>query len=291
MFTLKPEDNLLAPYIDSTFKAIFTSDNEESNCALTSLLTASLNREITEIDILHNEPPVSYIQEKQIRYDILCKLNNGELVNVEMQVIPALEIAERLEYYVSKLLINQPLKGNTYNKLAKVYQISFLINGNIFPDSHAIHQFKYYDAKHNISLGGNAKIITAEASKLNLNNIEKLNSLERWLMWFKYAKETRHREEINKIIEKDGWIEMATKVLVRHSYDDVERLAAEAEEKRVMDYYSDITSAKEQGLEQGLEQGRAEGRAEDAHNLKKLGVDISIIAKATGFSEDEIKKM
>lgn len=44
MFKLKPEDNLLAPYIDSTFKAIFTSDNEESNCALTSLLTASLNR-------------------------------------------------------------------------------------------------------------------------------------------------------------------------------------------------------------------------------------------------------
>ena len=289
MFKLKPEDNLLAPYIDSTFKAIFTSDNEESNCALTSLLTASLNREITEIDILHNEPTVSNIQEKQIRYDILCKLSNGELVNVEMQVIPALEIAERLEYYVSKLLINQPLKGNTYNKLAKVYQISFLINGNIFPDSHAIHQFKYYDAKHNISLGGNAKIITAEASKLNLNNIEKLNSLERWLMWFKYAKETRQREEINKIIEKDGGIgiEMATKVLVRHSYDDIERLSAEAEEKRIMDYYSDMSSAKEQGLTEG----RAEGRAEDVRNLKKLGVDISIIAKATGFSEDEIKKM
>lgn len=291
MFKLKPEDNLLAPYIDSTFKAIFTSDNEESNCALASLLSASLNREIAEVDILHNEPPVSSSCEKQIRYDMLCKLTNGELVNVEMQVIPTLEIAKRLEYYVSKLLISQPLKGNTYNKLAKVYQISLLINGNIFPDNHVIHKFKYYDAKHNISLGGNANIITAEASKLNLKEIEKLNSLERWLMWFKYAKESKHREEINQIIERDGGIEMATKVLVKHSYTDVERLAAEAEEKRVMDYYSDMASAKEQGITEGRTEGFTEGRTEDARNLKKLGVDIAIIAKATGFSEAEIKNM
>lgn len=77
------------------------------------------------------------------------------------------------------------------------------------------------------------------------------------------------------------------------------------------DYQNIINTAAEEaeirghmrGLEQGREQGRAEGREEgreegmnmakkeDAKRLKELGVDVEIIAQATGLSVEEIEEL
>ena len=50
-----------------------------------------------------------------------------------------------------------------------------------------------------------------------------------------------------------------------------------------------------EGLEKGIEKGRAEGRAEGialtATRLKKMGMAIKDIIKATGLTEEEIKKL
>lgn len=46
-----------------------------------------------------------------------------------------------------------------------------------------------------------------------------------------------------------------------------------------------------EGREEGREEGRKEGRMEIAKSLMERGVDISIIAGATGFSEAEIRAL
>ena len=43
-----------------------------------------------------------------------------------------------------------------------------------------------------------------------------------------------------------------------------------------------------EGMEKGMEKGREEGARLTAKNLKGLGVDASIIAKATGLSPEEV---
>ena len=48
---------------------------------------------------------------------------------------------------------------------------------------------------------------------------------------------------------------------------------------------------KAEGREEGREAGRAETKREDAKNLKKLGVAVDIISKATGLSIEEIEKL
>ena len=50
-----------------------------------------------------------------------------------------------------------------------------------------------------------------------------------------------------------------------------------------------INTEREEGGAEGLLKGREEEKRESARNLKKLGVAIDIISKATGLSQDEIE--
>ena len=69
------------------------------------------------------------------------------------------------------------------------------------------------------------------------------------------------------------------------------------------DYDTDIAVQREEslriGIRQGIEQGIQQGFSDGAHqnalqnagNLKRLGVSIEIIAKATGLSKEEVEKL
>jgi len=105
------EDDIIDPCWDSVFKAIFTRDTPESRFALEDLLSAIIGRKLTVPVITANEPPVASENERQIRYDINCKLDDGELCNIEMTLNPGVYEPMRLEYYSGKLLVNQDIRG------------------------------------------------------------------------------------------------------------------------------------------------------------------------------------
>jgi len=46
-----------------------------------------------------------------------------------------------------------------------------------------------------------------------------------------------------------------------------------------------------EGMEKGMEKGVEKGKLEVAENLLKLGMGIDMIIKATGLSEEEIRKI
>ena len=52
-----------------------------------------------------------------------------------------------------------------------------------------------------------------------------------------------------------------------------------------------IKESMEKGLKEGMEKGMEKGKLEDAQNLKRLGVSVDIIAKATGLKVDEIEAL
>ena len=64
---------------------------------------------------------------------------------------------------------------------------------------------------------------------------------------------------------------------------------------RMSDYYNIIDSAEKRAREEGREEGRVEGREEGkiitARNLLQLGVEVATIAKATGLSVEDVKKL
>ena len=96
---------------DAVFKAVFTKNTPESRIALKSLLSAFLGREVSVLDVNANEPPINDLRDRQIRFDISVRFNDGELANVEMTVNPKQYESLRFEYYTARLFVSQSIRG------------------------------------------------------------------------------------------------------------------------------------------------------------------------------------
>ena len=285
---LNSEDDIINPCWDNVFKAIFTRDIQESRFALECLLSAILGRKLTVVSIVANEPPVESVNERQIRYDINCKFENGELCNIEMTLNPDACETVRLEYYSGKLFISQDIRGKdkSYRDLKHTYQIALLVNGQTFNDDVFVHHFKHYDEVNRISLGGKSHIITIELSKLEQiakKPVAEMTALERWAVFFKHITDKEKRELVNEIIKLEEGIAMAGQVLLNISKDEAERARLTSEYKFAVDLQSKMVDAR-----------RDERKIRDreiAENALMMNMPISDIVRLTGLTVEEIESL
>ena len=264
---------------DNVFKAVFTKETPEARGALSKLVSALIGRDVSILSILANEPPVNNMRERQIRFDINCRAENGELIAIEMSFNPQSFETVRLEYYTTKLFSGQDIKGigRDYKDLKQAYQIAILAKEQLIGDDEFFHTFEYYDQFRRVSLNGRSRIITLELSKLE--KISKkpasLMSLpELWAYYFEYLTDKDKRSKINEIVEQEEGIAMASQVLMTISRDEEERARIMRDEKIELDYQSAMTQymrmGHAEGLEKGLEKGHAEGLAKGhAEGLEK----------------------
>jgi hypothetical protein len=164
---LKPTDNLLNILVDPVFKAVFTRDTKESRGALMALIAAYTGGEVAQVFVKQNGPAIEDAAERQIRFDISVKFNDGKLADVEMNMNAQGFDLVRGEYYLGKLHTSQSIQGikRDYADLKESWQISFLNNREFFDDAAIIHRFEYYDKENGVSLGGLTHIVTVELDK------------------------------------------------------------------------------------------------------------------------------
>ncbi|GMO34780.1 MAG: hypothetical protein Ta2B_15180 [Termitinemataceae bacterium] len=265
-------DNIIDICHDNVFKAVFTKDNSKSRGALENMLSWLIGRSVTVIAITANEPPINDIHDRQIRFDINCKSDDGHLFNVEMTLYPDDFESVRLEFYAGKLFTGQDIKGTgkTFDDLEYAYQISFLVHKSFFQDNEIVHNFEYYDKEHQISLGGRSRIITVELDKLDKiieKPVEKMTVAERWSVFFRYITDTTKRETINKILEIEEGIAMASEVLISISRDEVERARLMSEYKYVVDHQSKMIQAERKGFTEAINLIKSGKSPEEALNL------------------------
>ena len=120
------EKDLLNPCTDFIFKSLFTQESESSRQALLSLVSAIIGKRPAEVRVVNGEIPVTSILEKNIRLDLNCKMDNGDLINIEMQsCLTAENLALRTMYYGCRLMASSELRNLHYSSLPKVYQVMF----------------------------------------------------------------------------------------------------------------------------------------------------------------------
>jgi predicted transposase/invertase (TIGR01784 family) len=281
-------DDLLDIRYDNVFKAVFTKDIPASRAALGKLVSALVGRELSIVSINANEPPIDNLNDRQIRFDIFCKADDGELLNVEMSLNPKPFEPVRLEFHVGKLFTGQDIKGKdkNYNDLKQAYQITILAKERFFEDDVPLHTFEYYDPLHKVSLNGRSRIITLELSKLTevvKKPIKDMNAPELWGVYFQYLRNKEKRGIINEIIKQEEGIAMASEVLITISKDEKERFRLLSQEKYELDTQSKLSYAKKEG--------RTEKALEIAQKMKKMGLPVSQIAEGTGLSPEVIQKL
>jgi predicted transposase/invertase (TIGR01784 family) len=277
---------------DNVFKAVFTRDTPESQGALSKLVSALVGRKLSIVAITANEPAVDDLRDRQIRFDINCRAEDGEPVNVEMGLNPEAYEPVRLEFHAGKLFTGQEIRGKdkTYDDLKQAYQVAILANERFFGDDIPLHTFEYYDPEHKVPLNGRSRIITLELSKLGKvveKPVKDMTSPELWGVFFQYLQDKSKRDIINEILELEEGIAMASEVLMTISRDDVERARLMSELKYELDTQSRLVNAERKGLAKG----HAEGKLEIARNLKKMGLSVSQIAEGTGLATETIEQL
>jgi predicted transposase/invertase (TIGR01784 family) len=270
-------DDLLDIRYDNVFKAVFTKETPESRKALSSLISAFVKRPLAITTITTNEPPADSVTNRQLRFDIACKAENGELVNIEMTLYPDKFEPRRLEFHASKLFSSQDIRGTdkSFGDLCPSYQISFLVNRNFYKGTTPVHHFEYYYPINNTSLGGVSRIITIEMMKLDKiieKSVQEMAHDERWSVFLNYLTNKEMRPMINEIMDQEEGTEMAGEVIMTISKDEAERARLMSEYKYITDIQSHTVNARREGIQQGIQE-----------SLQR--------ARSAGLSEDMIKQI
>jgi len=266
-------DDLIDIRYDNVFKAVFTKNTPESKGALSRLVSTLIKRDVSIVAITANEPPIENLRDRQIRFDINCKAESGERINVEMSLNPNPFEPVRLEFHAGKLFIGQDIRGSdkNFNDLKESYQIAILAKKRFFADDVVFHAFEYYDPEHNISLNGKSRIITVELSKLDKivkKPVEAMSQAEQWAVFFQYLTDKAKREKINQIIECQEGIAMATEVLIGFTKDEIEYYHQES----ILKYELDLQSRSAYDRQQGRQEEKQE-----VINLLKSGKSLEQI--------------
>ena len=257
---------LLNPRIDSTFKALFTQDTPESKAALHSFLEAATESKIATIELKPNDAPLLFDGQRRVSYDILCTLDDGQHVNIEMQAFKqAYDYGARAEHQVSRLEISGLKKGDSWKKAPKVYQISVLDfvykndtkNGT---RNTGINHFcmQTVNGKHLADL---LNIVFIELPLLSAKEatIKENTALENWGIFLKEADNPLKQDLIKELTKKEAGLMSAQQTLSSISANRDLWLEEYRQEVFERDRISNIEEGEERGFKLGLQRGIEQG--------------------------------
>ena len=240
---------------------------------------------------------------KQIALDLLVKLNTGERVNIELQSLPQECFFERILFYWKRMYGRDLQKRDHYNRLKPAYSLVFtnfsLFEGlsKDFLNSFSIRSDKpphFLPTKHYKTIVVDLKLFSKQLGKNPKNLVDMMH-----LWCYFISKSASLTKSDFKILNQHEVFKVAKDVLTSLSIESDLRFQEIQREKAIRDSFSFTKDATEnalkrgrlEGREEGLQKGLQKGMQAVALKMLKAKVEISFIAKMTGLSEAEIKKL
>ena len=284
---------LLSPKVDFVFKRIF--GNEKHPNILISFLNAVMKPidPIKSVQIRNSDIEKEHIEDKYSRLDIKAITNNGEHINIEIQVKNENNMIKRSLYYWSKMFENQIVEGDNYNKLAKTVCINIL-DFKYLKNDNFHNTYRLKEINTNEELTDTMELHFIEIPKLRkLDNSEEISDmLEAWIAFI----QSPDRELVEKVEMSKEEIKEAKSELLKMSVDSKDRYMYEKRKESILEKVSLIESAEQKGIEKGLQKGLQKGlkegakkeKVEIAKNLLDI-LDDETISIKTGLKIDDIK--
>ena len=130
-------------------------------------------------------------------------------------------------YYLCDLHSSQPAKGQLrYDRLARTYQVTFC-SYTVFPQRR--EYLSSFSIRHDVDyelLHDAVQAVIIELSKLDdvvKKPPETMTDLEKFSVFFEYAANPVYRDTVNKIIESEEVLTVASNVLMSIGQDERER--------------------------------------------------------------------
>ncbi len=213
---------------DYLFRAILQRNKE----VLKGLTCALLSLKHDEVESVEIENPIMLgeaIDDKTFILDVLVRLNNSKLINLEMQVINVSHWVERSLSYLCRTF-DRLEKGDRYDKVLPVHQIGIL-NFTLFEDDPEFYaDYLLINKRNHRVYSDKIRISVLDLNRIDLATEEdKLNELDFWAELFK----STTWEDLRMLAEKEPiFKEVATEV---RKISDEERIRMQCEARE--DYY------------------------------------------------------
>ena len=269
---------LLSIKSDIAFKFVFGREKKECKKALIKLLDAILNIDIKEVTYMNPINVKNYQDDKETEFDIKATLDDGSIIDVEIQVEPHANFKRRLVYYGSELMGHSMQSGDSYSKLKKCIVISIL-NFNLIDEKETeeFHNtFVFKEKDRNFMLTDILSIVTLEMTKLKEKPIRQMTDVERWLNYIKYVGNPEYKALTDEIVEESEGIRMANELLKEVSSDQEMReaiLSREHYRKKMATMLEDaLAEGEKRGLVEGEKRGLVEGEKRGLIEGEKRGL-------------------
>ena len=236
---------------------------QNNNAALKSLITAVLQPEspIETVTILSPELLGPEISSKQSRLDLYVKLQDGTLIDLEMQSSREAQFIKRSVYYTFQMIGGELRQGNKYNKLpnlAGIYIFDDVVFPNL-PEVHSSFQLKRAVPDDGYHLQPNLlRLDFVELPKLSALNSEENPLFSAWVQ-FLAAKSAQEIEEAGRAVpEIDQLIGELAKMSSKKEFvnelnkSEIDKIIAQRAQAEA------LSDAQAAGMQKGIEKGHAE---------------------------------
>ena len=267
---------------DIIFTAFFARKGNEE--FLIDFLQSILKIEIKKIKIREevNLEKLS-VGEKGGRLDIQAELNEGTIVNIEMQMKNLHNIENRTTLYGAKVLAREEARGKNYNDIKNVIMINIL--------NYELTEFEEYVSETVVVLDKHREYEIIKGMKWYFIELPKFrkahpNMDEKLNQWLAFI-DDNDRGKIKMAEKKNKTLEKARKEMTYLTGDEEIRRLAELREKWEMDWNSSMDYSKREGIKEGAK----EKNLENAKKMKEEKIPIETIMKITKLTQEEIENL
>ncbi len=277
---MKKEFNLKNDVIFNTFFS--RKGNEEF---LIDFLQSLLKIEITEIEIQEQVNLEKLAQnEKGGRLDLQAKLNDGIIINIELQIKNQNNMENRTLLYGSKTISREVKRGTDYRKIKQVIMINILDYEMLGFDEYVSETVTVLYKHRECEIIKGMKWYFIELPKFRKAHPNMNERLNQWLAFI----DDYDKGVIEMVEKKNKTLERAREEIKYLTGDRELRRLAELREKWEMDYADTMVYGREKGLKEGREEGKKEGKKEGA---KEKQIEIAKKLLSKGMSIKEIQEI
>ena len=271
--------------LDGGFKAVF-GDKQVAMDFINAALEGE--HKVMDITYLDKELVPELIDERTVIFDLLCEDEDGSKFILEMQNCPQRYFFNRGFYYICRMISRQGETGRDWKyELLPVYGI-YLLNFSL-PEFPLWRTDVVLANELTGETFGRIKLkqVYISFERFDLSYEECETPLEKTI----YVLKNMNLFDMSPFKEKEAYF--------RRLLDEANVNALSPKERATYDenlkIYRDWKATMEYAVEEAETKGKAEGERlatlRNARNMKKAGVDLSLIAECTGLSLEIIQSL
>jgi predicted transposase/invertase (TIGR01784 family) len=288
-------EKYINPFTDYGFKRLFGEEpNKDLLLDFLNVLLKEEQGEIKDLTYLKSEHLGTSEVDRKAIFDLYCENEKGEKFIVELQKTKQNFFKDRTVYYSTFPIREQAKRADWNYELKAVYTIAildFVFDEDKNDPNKLRYDIKLTDTETKEVFYNKLTFIYLEMPKFNKTVDELETRFDKWLYVIRNLNRLdkvpdKLRERVFEKLFETAEIAKFTPDQIR-SYEDS------------LKYYRDLKNSldtakeegREEGIEIGVEKGREERNIEIAKELLKNGIDIDIISKSTGLTQEQIERL